>query len=271
MLVILLPALLMFGAVGMVIALYLIPLIVGLIVAYIINWHTKMTNKKNIAIIVLVVAVVLNIAWAGIILSSSGTESTNNEKTDQNQSEQISEEVDLTKQAELEKQKQEEEEQKRLEEEEQRKAEEEASKKRVGDTVQVGDVRWRVQSVEDKGNTLFSSESNYPTITSDKVSNGGKFIKIMMSVANDGSDMKTINTSSFKLIDGQGREYTTSSEVLEWVPNDMSLLILDNINPGLQKDFIVLYEVPSSATDLRLEVDNLSFWANEKATIWLGI
>jgi hypothetical protein len=109
----LLPLIFFLITMGIAIIIYLIPIIIGCLVAYIINWRTQIKNKRNVAIIVVVISLLINVVWA--ISFSSHKTGSNNTPVTQNeldksipakQQEKV-EEVDLTKQAELERQKQE--------------------------------------------------------------------------------------------------------------------------------------------------------------------
>jgi len=109
LIVILLPLIFFLITMGIALILYLIPIILGGVAGYIIYWHTQIKNKRNIAIIVVICSLLLNIVW-GMSLSSNKTETEKNKPAIQNEIDKNTskpqEEVDLTKQAELEKQKQ---------------------------------------------------------------------------------------------------------------------------------------------------------------------
>jgi len=118
-----------------------------------------------------------------------------------------------------------------------------------------GDVVWKVISVKDRGNKLLAKDSRYAVIAKDKVSQG-KFIEVRLVVENRGKHLTTI--TSPKLLDSQGREFTDiSSQVMEWIPENMGFYLLENLNPNLPKELVVFYEVPTDSTGLQLKV---GFW-----------
>jgi len=138
----------------------------------------------------------------------------------------------------------------------------------VGDDVRVGDVNWKLISARERGNTLKASESRYATIATDKTTTG-KFIEITMEVENVGTDMKSV--TSLTLIDDKNREYTSSSDTSEWIPEEKGLYILSNLNPNVPQQFMDIYEVPADASSLRVKVGDLELFDDNEASISLGI
>ena len=90
-----------------------------------------------------------------------------------------------------------------------------------------------------------------------------------MEVENLGSDMKTV--TDVKLADDKGREFTSSSDTSEWVPDGKDLFILSNLNPNVPQQFMAIYEVPTDASGLKVKVGDLNLFTNKEATINLGI
>jgi len=138
----------------------------------------------------------------------------------------------------------------------------------INQNVRVGDVRWKLLDVKDRGNILRASESRYPTITKDKTTTG-KFIEITMEVENLGTEMKTV--SNLKLVDDKGREFIPASDVSEWIPEDKELFLIENLNPNVPRQFTLIYEVPADATGLKVKVGDLSLFGEEEALISLGL
>jgi len=134
----------------------------------------------------------------------------------------------------------------------------------INQNVKVGDVRWRLISVKDRGNILKSYESRYPTIAEDKKTTG-RFIEITMEVENLGTEMKTV--SNLKIVDDRNREFTSSSDVSEWISEGKELFILSNLNPNMPQQFADIYEVPVDAVGLKIKVGDLTFWGDEEALI----
>ena len=131
------------------------------------------------------------------------------------------------------------------------------------DAIRVGEVVWQVLGVKDLGNILKDPSGLF----SDRKTSG-RFILIRFGIMNEGSDMKTL--TDLYLMDNKGREYTSDSESFIYIENQEELFILDNINPGITKAYTTIYEVPSDAEGLMLEVTNLEF-AGITAYIDLGL
>lgn len=121
----------------------------------------------------------------------------------------------------------------------------------VNQDVASGDVTWKVTSARDRGTSLLARESKYPTISKTKTT-AGKFVEITVVVENKGTDLASITEPT--LIDSQNREFTSSSEVSEWVPEGKELYLLSNLQPNLPKEFVVIYELPAGATGLKAKV-----------------
>lgn len=129
--------------------------------------------------------------------------------------------------------------------------------------IRVGEVGWQVGEAKDLGNTLKDPAGFFE----DKKTSG-KFIFVRFLVKNLGSEMKTL--TDLKIIDDQGREFTSYSESYLYIDSEETLFILDNINPGISKIYTTIYEVPSDAKGIMLEVTSLEF-APHYAYISLGL
>jgi hypothetical protein len=129
--------------------------------------------------------------------------------------------------------------------------------------ITVEEVEWQLLEAESLGNTLEDPNG----FLENKVTSGA-FIKIRFKVKNIGSEMKTL--TSLYLIDDQDREYTSYAESFGYLDVDEHLFLLDNINPGISKTYVDIYEVPKDAKGLILEITSLEF-ARSKAYIDLAI
>lgn len=140
----------------------------------------------------------------------------------------------------------------------------------LAEDVTVGEVRWKLIEAKDRGTVLKASESRYKGIAKDKTADGsGKFIQVRVEVENLGKEMKSV--TNLKLVDNQGREFTSSSDTSEWVPEGKELYLLSNLNPNVAKEFVDIYQVPADATDLKLKVGDLVVFGNKEALISLGL
>ncbi len=121
----------------------------------------------------------------------------------------------------------------------------------LNENVPSGDVVWKITTVKDRGTSLLAKDSRYPTISKTKTT-AGKFVEITIQMENTGKDLASITTPT--LVDNQNREFTSSSDVSEWVPEGKDLFLLSNLQPNLPKEFVVIYEVPPGATGLKIRV-----------------
>jgi hypothetical protein len=121
----------------------------------------------------------------------------------------------------------------------------------INQDVPSGDVTWKVMNVKDRGQNLLAKDSRYPTIAKTKTTTG-RFVEITVLIENKGKDLASITTPN--LLDSQNREFTSSSDVSEWVPEGKDLFLLSNLQPNLPKEFVMIYEVPPGATGLKAKV-----------------
>jgi hypothetical protein len=130
--------------------------------------------------------------------------------------------------------------------------------------ITVGEVEWVITKAENLGSTL---KSKYGSYGDDCVANSGSFIRIDFKVKNISKDMITL--TDLYLYDSSEREFTSSSEVYSCVEDE--LFLLDNINPGIEKTFTVVYEVPEDAEDLKIKVEDLKLFGDGEAYVDLGL
>ncbi len=121
----------------------------------------------------------------------------------------------------------------------------------VNQEVPSGDVTWKITAVKDRGTSLLAKDSRYPTISKTKTTQG-RFVEVSILIENKGKDLASITTPI--LVDSQNREFTSSSDVSEWVPEGADLFLLSNLQPNLPKTFVVIYEVPAGTTGLKARV-----------------
>lgn len=134
---------------------------------------------------------------------------------------------------------------------------------KLNEKVTVGEVEWTVTKAQDLGSKL---KTKYPSFDKDCVANSGKFIKVYVSIKNNSKEM--VSVTDLDLLDSQKREYKTSSEVSSCIEDE--LFILDNINPGIKKTFVGVYEVPKDASGFRLKVGDLNLFSSKESYIGLG-
>jgi len=133
----------------------------------------------------------------------------------------------------------------------------------LGEVVTVDNVDWTLTEAQNLGSTLSSSYGEYG---SPCVANSGSFVRITVKVKNNSDKMVTV--TDINLYDASKREFITSSDVFGCV--DDALFLLDNINPGIEKTFSGVYEIPSDATGLRVKVGDLNMFKADEEYISLG-
>lgn len=129
----------------------------------------------------------------------------------------------------------------------------------LNDQVTVGDVKWVVTSASTKTSLAGAFTGTETT--------QGKFVVINVTVENLGKDMKSM--SNLKLVDNQGREFTSSSKSYKNLGAEQ-LYILQNLNPNLPYTFADVYEVPADAGGFSVVVGDLAFFGSDEAKIGLG-
>jgi hypothetical protein len=133
----------------------------------------------------------------------------------------------------------------------------------VGDDVEVGEVRWKVLSAEDLGNTLTATNEFAEDATS-----SGKFIRVSFEIENLASAEQSL--WSVDIEDEQGRVFGTYDEYYLYVPDDETC-ILESLNPNLAKVCTYVFEVPADAVGLAFRASDLGFLEPRTELINLGL
>jgi hypothetical protein len=115
----------------------------------------------------------------------------------------------------------------------------------IGDEFTVGDVRYQVNGVTTKQEI---GERSYGTLIG--VEANGKFLLLDMTVMNEANEAITMRESSLKLKIDEA-QYSPSSEA--WAYMDDSFTF-EQLNPGVQVDGNVAYDVPESANTSSMEL-----------------
>ena len=89
------------------------------------------------------------------------------------------------------------------------------------------------------------------------VSTENNFVIVTIKITNDGNESYDVNSLNFVLIEGE-KKYECYLDALTALE---SLMYLDNINPGLSKEYDIVYETPftSNEKDCRLRISNNAF------------
>lgn len=136
----------------------------------------------------------------------------------------------------------------------------------IGDYVEVGKLAYTVHSVETT-NILESDNQFIDPATTD-----GQFVIVEIEAFNNDSETRMVDSSMFKLIDDQGREFNTSTDTDVMMVLDESLnLFLQDINPGISKTGKLVFELPNDVSSYELQVSSgFGFAGGEYATIKLN-
>lgn len=132
----------------------------------------------------------------------------------------------------------------------------------IGQDVILGELRWRIVKAESLGSELISDNQFI-----DPKTTTGKFVAVYFDVENLGKDP----TSFFgvDLVDSAEREFGAFDEGFMFVPNELQCT-LAKMNPNLPISCMVIFEVPSDATGLKLKVTSQSAFGSE-ALVELGL
>lgn len=138
---------------------------------------------------------------------------------------------------------------------------EQAKEYKVGDVVPVEKFEYKVNSIKTAtkiGNEFLNKKTD------------GQFLIINVTVTNKDSEARIIDTSLFKIIDSQGREFEPMADGDVYV-NENVEFFLQEVNPNLSKTGNIVFEMPKDAKGLKLEVNSgVGFAAGTTALINLG-
>ncbi|MBY6687208.1 DUF4352 domain-containing protein [Rhodococcus sp. BP-149] len=118
----------------------------------------------------------------------------------------------------------------------------------IGAAVRDGKFEFVVQNVE-RG--VVSVGDQYTSQTPQ-----GEYVLVTVNVANIGNEQQLFDTTSQKLLDGQGREYST--DTLATVTNDPNLGF-SQINPGNSLVATLVYDVPAGTAPSEIELHDSLF------------
>ncbi|TJX14995.1 DUF4352 domain-containing protein [Tissierella creatinini] len=134
----------------------------------------------------------------------------------------------------------------------------------IGESFVTGDLGVVVDSVEET--TEFKSNNQFI----DNVTTEGKFIVISAKLTNNDKESRTISSMQFRIIDNQDRSFDASNDTNLMVILGDEYLFLDDINPGMSKTGVFVFEVPNDINEYFLEVDSgVGFAAGTSAKVKL--
>lgn len=118
---------------------------------------------------------------------------------------------------------------------------------KIGDALKVGDL---VFTVKDAGLTK--------ELKSPLGNKKGNWMVVTVAVKNESKEAVTIDSSFFKLLEGDGTTYETDSDNLMYLDAEQNFF-LEQINPKLEKTGKVLFAIPDGVKDLKLQVQTGAF------------
>lgn len=126
----------------------------------------------------------------------------------------------------------------------------------IGDLVETGKLAYKVTNAESKSELKSDNEFIESATTS------GQFILIDIEAFNNDKDARMIDSSMFKILDDQNREFDPSSdsEVMMVVDGAIDFFLQD-INPGLSKTGQLVFELPADAKSYSLQVSSGFGWS----------
>ncbi|MED0676946.1 DUF4352 domain-containing protein [Aneurinibacillus thermoaerophilus] len=126
------------------------------------------------------------------------------------------------------------------------KAEAPAKTYKVGEAVPVENFIYTVSKISNKkqiGNEFLNKKTE------------NTFLVIDVAIKNGDKEARMMDTSLFKLKDANGTEYDPDAEADMYVNGD-NPFFLSNVNPGLTKKGKIVFELPTDAKGLQLEVNS---------------
>jgi hypothetical protein len=133
----------------------------------------------------------------------------------------------------------------------------------IGDDVLVDEMRWKILSAEDLGNTLKSDNTYIKDLKT-----SGRFVKVRFEMENRSKHL--LSYAGLDLVDSQDRSFKNANNALQFIPQD-ELCVFENLNPNIVKTCTVIYEIPANASRLHAEVTGLTFLGSAKELVDLGL
>ncbi|MCC7304022.1 DUF4352 domain-containing protein [bacterium] len=131
-----------------------------------------------------------------------------------------------------------------------------------GESVKVGDITWKIVEAKNLGSKLKSTYGGDSCI-----SESGNYIYVKVTATNNTKDMVTV--SGLTVYDSEKRELSGASDVFGCIKDQ--LFVLENINPGISKTLIQVFEAPKDAKGLVFHATDLKFLNVNEAYISLGL
>jgi len=135
---------------------------------------------------------------------------------------------------------------------------------KVGEPLKLEDSTWIVVDVKDVGKKV---EPNNAFAESKETT--GHFVLVRYKVTNRGKKPESILEPP-KMLDDKAREYSRDDGEALYVPPKSKTLGIEQLDPGVEKEYATLFDVPSGAQGLKLQVRGFSL-LGEKRLVELGL
>lgn len=130
--------------------------------------------------------------------------------------------------------------------------------------IKVGNVGWTALAIKTTDKLHVDNQFIEDKTTS------GKFLWVDLKIKNLGKEPITADSSAMAVKDDQDREFKAYTEAFSYIP-DNKQLFLKAINPGMDVQGTVIFEVPADAKGLKLSVGDLKVFGNDQGLIDLGM
>lgn len=114
-------------------------------------------------------------------------------------------------------------------------------------TAPLDTILWRIISVKDWGKEITGNEQVPDGRTE------GRFVRIVVKVKNNST--KTFHPSEPILVDSNNREYHSWGRSWEFIPIEQTFSF-EGLQPQSQRQYTVIYDLPSDASGLMLKASN---------------
>lgn len=121
---------------------------------------------------------------------------------------------------------------------------------KIGDTVDVSNRVFKVNSIKELDAVKDPMGTKYPA------GEGARFIQINVTVKNQKKEQITIMSDEVKLLAKNGTEYSTDAGNEVWINQPGQSFFLETLNPGISKTANILFAVPKDIklADLKVKV-----------------
>lgn len=129
----------------------------------------------------------------------------------------------------------------------------------LGETVEVGNVSWTINSVQESTELRALGEKKQ-----------GNFVTVELTFINNGDEAVTLDSASLAIIDDQNRTFDTDTDASLYVPTNRDLF-LNQVNPGVTFQGTTIFNIAPDAKGLILQAGDTEMFSDENAYVDLGM